>query len=131
MHVQYIIHAHFILLHFLVLLLMLALLQEEEEEKKRYVMYILYFSSSPSLPQMHVVPMKEYYLCGPSNTVSVQLFSINELYEMRYKSLFLLLLSSMPFRSIDLLPAVFQAFPVNYKGISYRVYTCTFPLLGS
>ena len=27
---------------------------------------------------------KEYYLCGPSNTVSVQLFSINELYEMRY-----------------------------------------------
>lgn len=51
-------------------------------------MYILYFSPSPSLPQMHVVPMKEYYLCGPSNTVSVQLFSINELYEMRYKSLF-------------------------------------------
>ena len=79
---------------------------------------------------MHVVPMKEYYLCGPSNTVSVQLFSINELYEMRYKSL-LLLLSSIPFRSIDLLPAVFQAFPVNYKGISYCVYTCTFSLLGS
>ncbi|XP_019853392.1 PREDICTED: cilia- and flagella-associated protein 61-like isoform X1 [Amphimedon queenslandica] len=58
---------------------------------------------------------KEYYLCGPSNTVSVQLFSINELYEMR---------------SIDLLPAVFQAFPdVDFLLLTLPSHFQHFPLL--
>lgn len=63
-------------------------------------------------------PEQEYIQRGPGVALMVQLFCFQEQYEMRSTSVdYLALACMLPFcsflRSVDLLPAVFQLFPVG------------------